>query len=681
MFDRLCVVLLSGALLAAAEHRPLLPKPREISYGAGKLALANLHLGFAGAPSAEDRFAAEQLATELSRVAGSPVRVAENANPERAVIFKRTGAVAALPEKDERPGPEGRESYRIRITPVGAEVTAPSSAGLFYAVQTLKQMIEGRDSSAFLPVADVHDWPALAYRGFMMDFSHGSLMQEQEILRQIDFLARWKANQYYFYSEASIELKGFPLLNPRARYRQEQVRRIIEYARLRHIDVVPCLEYYGHLHDLFRVERYADTAVLPHGGDLNPRHPGTDALVKDWIAQMAALFPSPWFHVGLDEPFELASVAAAGTDPRAVWREQFERVTGAARAHGKRVLFWADIDTGSEMLSKHPELMTNLSADLLPVPWYYAAMPDYTKWVEPFGKAGKAQVIAPGITCWNEIVPDYPTTFANIDGFLASGRKYGAIGMVNTGWTDSAQVIYRTFLPGLAYGAVAAWQDQPVDRSAFFSTYSRLTYAEPVASEVGPALEALSKARERLAEAIGSDTLLRLWDDALEPQRIEKSAAHREQLREGRLLAEDALERIGRALESAPGDDTLASLRLAAGMLDYLGMKYQYGVDIAEFFRRAGPHPSSKEIWLYLQYEISFEDHGHVADLMDTITGLRDEYEQAWDREWTAYRRRSALGRWDAEYEYWRAFQARLNAFTERMKPGDPMPPLESFRR
>jgi hypothetical protein len=54
----------------------------------------------------------------------------------------------------------------------------------------------------------------------MMDLSHGSIMQESEIERQIDFLARWKANQYYFYSEASIELKGYPLLNRRGRYSQ-----------------------------------------------------------------------------------------------------------------------------------------------------------------------------------------------------------------------------------------------------------------------------------------------------------------------------------------------------------------------------------------------------------------------------------------------------------------------------
>ena len=59
--------------------------------------------------------------------------------------------------------------------------------------------------------------------------SHGPLPREAEVDRQLDFLARWKANQYYFYNEASIELDGYPLLNPGGRFTREQVGRIIAY--------------------------------------------------------------------------------------------------------------------------------------------------------------------------------------------------------------------------------------------------------------------------------------------------------------------------------------------------------------------------------------------------------------------------------------------------------------------
>ena len=113
-------------------------------------------------------------------------------------------------------------------------------------------MVEGAGAEAVLPVAEVKDWPALAYRGTMIDFSEGELIRVSEAERQIDLMARFKANQYYFYSEASIEFEGYDVVNPNGRYSREEVRQVIEYARQRHIDVVPCMELYGHMHNLFR---------------------------------------------------------------------------------------------------------------------------------------------------------------------------------------------------------------------------------------------------------------------------------------------------------------------------------------------------------------------------------------------------------------------------------------------
>ena len=143
-----------------------------------------------------------------------------------------------------------------------------------------------------------------------LDGVSGPLLTEDEVKRQIDFLARWKANQYYFYSEAGIEFQGYPELNPQARFTQEAVRRIVAYARARHVDVVPCMELYGHLHDLFRVERYAGLAALPHGGEFDPRQPQVTALLDSWVDQVAHLFPSTFFHIGFDETWEVKRLAA-----------------------------------------------------------------------------------------------------------------------------------------------------------------------------------------------------------------------------------------------------------------------------------------------------------------------------------------------------------------------------------
>src|ERR1035438_1920249 len=156
-------------------------------------------------------------------------------------------------------------------------------------------MVEGSGPQAMLPAAEVRDWPALAYRGFMMDFSHGQLQRLSEIDRHIDLLPGFKANQYYFYSEASIEYEGYEVVNPDARYTRDEVRRGIEYARQRHVDVVPCMELYGHMHDLFRVEKFADLLPPRRQDQFDPRNPPVLAVLEDAAAQTAKLFPSPWY--------------------------------------------------------------------------------------------------------------------------------------------------------------------------------------------------------------------------------------------------------------------------------------------------------------------------------------------------------------------------------------------------
>lgn len=666
--------LVLHASTVGAAHRELLPKPQSLEYGQGALTLRTVHIELKQPPAPEDLFAAGQLAVILGEAtrARVPVNAALASGP--AILLERTGPVAALPEKDERPGPEARESYRISITETGAKIKAPSSAGLFYGVQTLRQMIEGSGTAAVLPAAEIHDWPVLAYRGYMMDLSHGPLLHEDEIERQIDFLARWKANQYFFYSEFSIELKGFRLANPRARYSQAQVRRIIEYGRQRHVDVVPCLEFYGHMHDLLRIEKYSDLGAIAHGSDLNPRHPGVQAILKDWIGQMANLFPSPWFHVGLDEPFELeaaGSQTAGGVPPGQLYGEQLLVVTDLARAHGKRVLFWADVHTGARIFEKYPELIAKLPKDVVPVPWFYSLSNEYEDFFRPFAKAGMAQVAAPGINIYNDIFPDYTVMMQNIDGFVGTGRKYGAIGILNTGWTDDAQTIYRMAWPGLAYGAVAGWQSQPIDHGRFFENYAALFHGPAQAGSIGKALTALTEARDLYQKSTGRQTIWSLWANPFEPELLARAQAHREDLRQMRLKAEDALERLLVLMDDGADPSYLTPYRIAAEMLDYAGMKQIYACEIADFFSQIGKTGMKGSApSLYLGLEISSEDHSRTADLLDAITGLKQEYQKAWQVEATGYRLGSALGRWDAEYQFWRQFQANVRRFLRTHKEG-----------
>jgi hypothetical protein len=670
---KLAVLLLTvvmNPIEAGAEYNPLLPRPQKIRYGTGRLAVRAVSIRFGSPPTLEDRFAAGELSRALKEITGIDVPIWESQGQSPAIMLTRTAGLDPLPMPDEQPGPESREGYHLKVTPTGAEIQGRSSAAVFYGVQTLRQLVEGKGDAAFLPEVEIDDWPSLAYRGTMVDVgSEGAMSTEEDIKRQIDFLARWKANQYYFYNETSIELAGYPLLNPDARFTKDQVRRIVAYGRERHIDVIPCLELYGHLHNFFRVEQYSDLADFPYGGEFNPSNPEGSALLSDWVDQFVELFPSAFVHIGFDETYQIEEAAkkqGAGATPAKLFVEQLNNVTHLFEQRGKRVMAWGDI------MVKYPGIISQLPPSLVAVAWAYDAAPDpeYKRWLGPLVAKGVPHIVAPGVQGWVEIVPDFHGAFENIDTFLAAGRKSKALGLMNTVWNDSEQNLIREAWPSIAYGAIAPWQSAPVDRARFFSDYARQMYPSEVAPEVAQALDNLAQAETTLQRFVGDrDTVESMWNDPFTPALLKSGRQHREDLHQTRLLAEEAEEHLYRVLSSGGDPSSLDSLLLGCRMLDYTGMRYLYTVEIADKWE----HEQQQNIGEMLYSGIT------VDDLIDTITELRPVYEANWLREYTPYRLRKALARWDAECEYWRRIQVRFDTFVRGYKEGEPLPPLDSI--
>jgi hypothetical protein len=580
----------------------------------------------------------------------------------------------------ENPGPDSRESYTLQVTATGAEIRGRSSAGIFYGVQTLLQMVEGAGAEAVLPVAEVKDWPALAYRGVMIDFSEGELIRVSEAERQIDLMARFKANQYYFYSEASIEFEGYDVVNPNGRYSREQVRHVIEYARQRHIDVVPCMELYGHMHNLFRFEKYADLGLPRYGGEFDPRNPRMYEVLDNWIEQTAKLFPSPWYHVGFDEPWSLGKIGVVpGKDPFKTFMDVLQHISDKAKSHGKRIGFFADIDQGASTLSKHPELIKDVPAGAIAYPWIYEVRTNYAPFVEPLAKRDIPTVVTPGVWGWNELFPDYHRSFFNINELTATGRHYHTLGILNTTWTDSRQTIYRLVYPGIAFGAAASWQPEPVSTNSFFRDYCAVMYPA-AAVEIATALEELSTVEEIFEHVLGNTTQSAFWADPLAPGHLKKLQAGEGEVRRARLLAESAQERVQGAMRKS-SDPTLKSLLLAARLFDYLGMKSLYALEWADYFRQLKENPKKELVTLYIGNQMNSTTYGMLTDLREMISELREEYREAWLEEATPFRLQSALYRWDAEWDYWTAMQRLLTQQVfQGWKEGEPFPPLESIR-
>lgn len=658
-----------------ADHNPLLPLPREVRYGAGKLSVRGLAIRFASEPSPEDRFTAQELSSALAEAAGRPIPIAQKSTRGPVITLKRTGAVDALPVPGERPGPDSREAYSVKVTPTGAEIAGRSSAALFYGVETIRQLIEGRGDAAALPEVEIRDWPSLPYRGIMMDMSHGPLLTEAEVKRQIDFLARWKNNQYYFYSEASVELKGYPIQSRDAQFSQDEIRRIVSYARERHIDVVPCMELYGHLHDLFRVERYANLAVVPHGREFDPRKPGVPALMANWVEQLTGLFPSPFFHIGFDETREAPALAARyQLQPAALYQQQFQLVSDLIRRRGKTLLVWSD------MYSHYPNLIQQLPPGTIVVPWGYDRTVYQPYW-KPFAESPLPRFIATGVSIWDQISPNFDLSFDNIDAFLAEGRPHGVSGMINTLWTDDTQVLIRPAYPGMAYGAVSAWQPKPVNRNTFFSEYARIVYSAG-ADEVAAGFTAMARSEVEVAKAVGGrseQTSPRFWDDPLTAAHLARAMKYRENFRQARLLAEDALEHFSRAIDLGADASTLSHPLLEARMLDYTGMKNLYAAEMADVWRELGAQPKRAELEYWMISEFQTHNHSRIQDLMDASGDLKLAFRTAWLESYTPYRLGGVMGKFDSEFQYWWRLSRRFRDYASGFRQGDTLRPLESF--
>jgi hypothetical protein len=338
-------------------------------------------------------------------------------------------------------------------------------------------------------------------------------------------------------------------------------------------------------------------------------------------------------------------------------------------------MVWGDI------FKKYPEIIRELPPGTVVVPWDYGPTSDYKPFLAPFALTHVPQFVATGVTIWNQIAPDFDLSFDNIDAFLATGRDFGIVGHINTLWSDDAQVFMQSAFPGIAYGAAAAWQSTPMVRERFFSEYAPIVYPALVAREVETALLDLAHAETDLQKVLGRDTMHAFWADPLERTNLTASEEHRDDLKQVRLLAEDAQERLGRARSIAGDPDTLSSLLLQARLLDYAAMRNLYAAEMDELWQQLGSHPKREDLGFLLFSEINAQNHSRVEDLIDTAPELREDYRAAWLTEYTAYRLGTVMGKWDAEFQYWLDLQRRLNRFARHFRDGDTLPPFESFSR
>ncbi|WP_225878330.1 beta-N-acetylhexosaminidase [Spongiactinospora rosea] len=274
----------------------------------------------------------------------------------------------------------GAEGYELTVDDDGIVIRAQTEAGLFYGVQTLRQLLPQRaDGEAVrVPAVRIADRPRFPWRGAMLDVAR-HFLPVAEVKRYIDLMAAYKLNVLHLHLTDDqgwrLAIEGWPALTEIGAasqvgggrggfYTADDYRDLVAYARARFVDVVPEIDLPGHTNAA--LASYAElncdgrrrdpyTGIEVGFSALCVGSPQTDRFVSEVIAEVARLTPGRYIHVGGDEVRELsepeytrfmerAQEIVGGTGKRmAVWQE-----AGRARLlPGTIVQYWkADEDPG-----------------------------------------------------------------------------------------------------------------------------------------------------------------------------------------------------------------------------------------------------------------------------------------------------------------------------------------------
>jgi hexosaminidase len=322
---------------------------------------------------------------ELKTVAGDA--------PAGSILLTRKGADAAL----------GDEGYQLAVTPTGVVIRARTDAGLFYGVQTLRQLlppqIESREAVTGVawdvPCVDITDSPRCRWRGLMLDVSR-HFFDVSEVEQLLDVMALHKLNTFHWHLTDDqgwrIEIKKYPKLTEDGAWRdgigfgldpkrsthyrasdgkyggfytQDDIRAVVAYAARLHITIVPEIEMPGHavaalsVYPQFGSSKQARALTTAAGVVNAVHHAGDDAtfgFLDDVLTEVAGLFPGPFIHIGGDEvpkgPWRKSAACQARIKALGLKNEDelqsyfIKRVEGIVASKGKRLIGWDEILEG-----------------------------------------------------------------------------------------------------------------------------------------------------------------------------------------------------------------------------------------------------------------------------------------------------------------------------------------------
>jgi len=452
---------------------------------------------------AADAATARRLATEAARALDRPVptRVVHTDGPYMADEATLQRRLPAPPHRDR-----SAEAYLLTVSREGVALCGRSRRGLFWGVQTLRQLLEGARDRVLWGVR-VRDWPNQDVRGVHLDMKY--MFQKPSAVEDwLRDLAALKLNAALFEYEDKFPYGRYRFLRADSAMTPARLRRVLETARRYHIDVIPLVQSLGHLEFCLRHEPLAH---LREGPDIYtqacPTNPASLEFVRDLMDEVLAYHPDvPYFHIGGDETAFLGRCprcrrAMRGKDALSLYLGHIVPVLEHIIERGKRPILWDDI------VRVHPTRVAALPRETILAYWDYGPRreshgpreipPALARFYRIGGRRPEVwpdtlsifpyfdfyrqkgfDVIAAPCLNYGTLVPNYEASAANTMRFAEKSITCGGLGTLNTQWA-CFRIPFGLNGYGYALTAESTWLNAPADVSDFDMRCSRLLFGMP----------------------------------------------------------------------------------------------------------------------------------------------------------------------------------------------------------
>jgi hexosaminidase len=380
---------LISVIAQASPAIAVIPQPVKVTERTGHFSIKPTTVVWSDAASVS---IARQFARYVEPATGFTLRLRTGGEPpEGSIAFRRDRSLARL-------GPEG---YTLVVRPGRIVARAPELAGLFYAVQTMRQLLPPeifREAPTgaiawTVQAVDIEDNPRFPWRGAHLDVGR-HFMPKEFVKKYIDLIALHKLNTFHWHLTEDqgwrLEIKQYPKLTevgawrketlvgrPRGQeerkfdgkrhggfYTQEDAREIVAYAQARFVTVVPEIEMPGH--SVAAIAAYPELGVTGAPievatswgvfSDILNAKPSTIQFMQNVLTEVMAIFPGRYIHIGGDEadktkwkasPEIQARIKDLGLADEKELQSWFIRQMDAfLTSHNRRLVGWDEILEG-----------------------------------------------------------------------------------------------------------------------------------------------------------------------------------------------------------------------------------------------------------------------------------------------------------------------------------------------